>query len=154
MSSPSDHFECRWQASRLLLTAYLGAQALALFSLYCLDIPWWAAGLGALLCLAHSALALPRAVLLTHDQAYAGLRRDIDGWQIWSRRGSWQPVHLCNDSVVLPLIVVLRFRLVCNGRLQRRVRSACIPCDAIAPDVHRRLRVRLKFSRRGSAEPG
>lgn len=154
MSSPSDHFECRWQASRLLLTAYLGAQALALFSLYCLDISPWAAALGALLCVAHGALVLPRAILLTHDLAYAGLRRDIDGWQIWSGRGSWQPVHLCNDSVVLPLIVILRFRLVCNGRLQRRVRSACIPCDAVAPDVHRRLRVRLKFSRRGSAEPG
>ena len=30
MSSRSDRFECRWQASRLLLTAYLIAQALAL----------------------------------------------------------------------------------------------------------------------------
>ena len=154
MSSLSDHFECRWQASRLLLTAYLGAQALALFSLYCLDVSPWAAGLGALLCLAHAVLVLPRAISLSHRAAYAGLRRDIDGWQIWSEQGNWQPVHLCNDSVVLPLIVVLRFRLVCNGRLQRRVRSACIPFDAVAPDVHRRLRVRLKFSRRGSAEPG
>jgi toxin CptA len=154
VSSPSDRFECRWQASRLLLTAYLGAQALVLLSLYCLDISPWAAALGALLCLTHAALVLPRAIALNHGTAYTGLRHGIDGWQIWSKRDGWQDLHVCNDSVVLPLIVVLRFRLVCNGRLQRRVRSACIPFDAVAPDIHRRLRVRLKFSRRGSAEPG
>ena len=31
---------------------------------------------------------------------------------------------------------------------QRRVRAVCIPGAALAPDQHRRLRVRLKFSRR------
>ena len=79
MSSPSKHFECHWQASRLLLTLYLAALGLA-----------------------------------------------------------------------LPLAVVLRFRLV--G--ERRVRSLCIPRDALTRDAHRRLRVRLKFSRRRWAAPG
>jgi toxin CptA len=48
------------------------------------------------------------------------------------------------------MIVVLRFRL--QG--ERRVRSLCVPRDALAPDVHRRLRVRLRFSRRRWAAPG
>jgi toxin CptA len=48
------------------------------------------------------------------------------------------------------LLVVLRFRLV--G--ERRVRSLCIPNDALAADVHRRLRVRLKFTRNRWVAPG
>ena len=44
----------------------------------------------------------------------------------------------------LPWAVVLHFRL--SG--ERRVRGLCIPRDALARDVHRRLRVCLKFSRR------
>jgi toxin CptA len=47
------------------------------------------------------------------------------------------------------LIVVLRFRL----RDERRIRAICVPRDSQAADVHRRLRVRLKFSRRRWAAP-
>ena len=54
------------------------------------------------------------------------------------------------DSLALPLAVVLRFRLV--G--ERRVRGLCIPRDALTREAHRRLRVRLKFSRRRWAAPG
>ena len=149
MSSPSNAFECRWHASRQLLAAYLLAQLFALGSLYLLSIPVWASLLGVTLCVAHGVWLLPRQILLTHPQAFRGLRRDADGWQLWNQSAGWQPVQLRPDSLAVPLIVVLRFRL----RDGRRVRSICIPRDSQATDLHRRLRVRLTFSRRRWAAP-
>ncbi|MGF0239346.1 protein YgfX [Rhodococcus sp. IEGM1300] len=149
MSSPSNSFECRWHASRQLLAVYLLAQFFALGSLFLLSLPLWANALGISLCLIHGAWALPRQILLTHPQAFSGLRRDIDGWQLWSQAKGWQAVQLRPDSLALPLIVVLRFRL-CG---ERRTRAVCVPRDAQAADLHRRLRVRLKFSRRRWAAP-
>ena len=149
MSSPSNSFECRWHASRQLLAAYLLAQLLALGALFLLEIPLWVSLPGALCCLLHGVRALPRQILLTHPQAFCGLRRDADGWQLWNRAAGWQPVQLRPDSLALPLMVVLRFRL----RGERRVRAICVPSDSQAADVHRRLRVRLKFSRRRWAAP-
>jgi toxin CptA len=149
VSSPSNTFECRWHASRQLLAAYLLAQLFALGSLFLLSIPVWASVLGAFCCLAHGVWVLPRQILLTHPQAIRGLRRDAEGWQLWSRARGWQPVQLRPDSLALPLIVVLRFRL----RGERRVQSICVPRDSQAADVHRRLRVRLTFSRRRWAAP-
>ncbi|WP_256830063.1 protein YgfX [Pseudomonas sp. Pse1] len=148
MSSPSS-FECRWHASGQLLAAYLLAQLFALGSLFLLDIPLWASLAGALSCLAHAAWVVPRRIRLSHPRAFCGLRRDALGWHLWNAVDGWQAVQLRPDSLALPLIVVLRFRL--HG--QRRVRSICVPRDTLAPDVHRRLRVRLKFSRRRWAAP-
>lgn len=148
MSSPSNRFECRWQASRLLLAAYVLAQLVALGSLLVLNLPY--SSLGILLCLAHGAWVLPRQILLTHRSSIRGLRRDDDGWQLWSAARGWHPVQLRPDSLALPLIVVLRYRV--QG--EWRVRSICVPKDAQAADVHRRLRVRLKFSRRRWLAPG
>ncbi|HSC85600.1 MAG TPA: protein YgfX [Pseudomonas sp.] len=149
MSSPSKVFECHWQASRLLLAIYLLAQALALATLLLVDIPFWACGLGVLGCLLHGCWALPRQVLLSHPQAFTGLRRDDEGWQLWSKAAGWQAVQLRPDSLALPLAVVLRFRL--PG--ERQVRGLCIPRDGLAREAHRRLRVRLKFSRRRWVAP-
>ncbi|KTC64454.1 hypothetical protein AO262_04470 [Pseudomonas fluorescens ABAC62] len=142
MFSPSNRFECRWQASRLLLAAYMLAQLFALGALFVLDFPF--ACLGTLLCLAHAAWALPRHVLLTHRSSVSGLRRDEDGWQLFSPERGWHRVQLHPDSLALPMIVVLRYRL--PG--QWWVRCVCVPQDSQVADVHRRLRVRLKFSRR------
>ena len=144
MSSPSNHFECRWHACGQLLAAYLAAQLLALIAICLLSIPAWARLLGALLCLAHGAWVLPRHIRLTHPGAMTRLRHDADGWQLWSRDKGWQAVQLRRDSLALPLLVLVRYRLA--G--ERRVRAVCIPGAALAPDQHRRLRVRLKFSRR------
>ncbi|WP_338801041.1 protein YgfX [Pseudomonas sp. RSB 5.4] len=149
MFSPNNTFECRWHASRQLLAAYLLAQAFALGALFLLSIPLWASLLGAFACLLHGAWVVSRQILLRHPQAFCGLRRDADGWQLWNQAGGWQAVQLRPDSLALPLIVVLRFRL----RGERRVRSICVPRDSQAADVHRRLRVRLKFSRRRWAAP-
>lgn len=150
MSSPSELFECRWQASRLLLAAYLTIQALALTSLFLSAIPLWGSLLGAALCASHAFWVLPRQIVLNHPAAFRGLRITSDGFQLWNARDGWQPVQLRPDSLALPAVVILRFRL--DG--ERRVRGACIPRDALARDIHRRLRVRLKFSRRRWAAAG
>jgi toxin CptA len=132
-----------------LLAAYLLAQAFAMGSLFLLSIPLWAGLLGACACALHGFWVLPRQILLNHPKAFCGLRRDGDGWQVWNQADGWQAVQLRPDSLALPLIVVLRFRL----RGERRVRSICVPRDSQAADLHRRLRVRLKFSRRRWAAP-
>ena len=111
-------------------------------SLLVLNLPY--SSLGLLLCLAHCAWVLPRHVLLNHRSSVRGLRRDDDGWQLFSAARGWHAVQLRPDSLALPLIVVLRYRV--PG--ERWVRSICVPKDALGADVHRRLRVRLKFSRR------
>ncbi|UPF05118.1 hypothetical protein MXB02_05640 [Pseudomonas mosselii] len=149
MSSPSEVFECRWQGSRLLLTAYLASLALALLTLALMALPGWLRGLLAVVCLAHACWAIPRRVLLTHPEAITGLRRDLRGWHLYSRAQGWQPARLCRDSVALPAMVVLRF--VRKGRMFSQ--SQCIPRDALDREAHRRLRVRLKFSRRRWAAP-
>ena len=103
-----------------------------------------------LLCVAHAVWVLPRFILLTHRSSVRGLRRDADGWQLLSAERGWHSVQLRPDSLALPLIVVLRYRV--QG--QWRVRTVCVPRDAQGADVHRRLRVRLKFSRRRWMAPG
>lgn len=150
MSSPSNSYECRWQACGRLLAAYLLAQVLALGALYLLAVPLWITVLGVLACLAHALWTLPRHIRLTHRSSVRGLRRNADGWQLWSAVRGWHAVQLCPDSLALPLIVVLRYRLPGEWR----VRSVCVPHASQAADVHRRLRVRLKFSRRRWLAPG
>jgi len=150
VSSPNDGFECQWQPSRWLLAAYALIQALALLSLGMVVMPLWAHLLGALFCLAHALWVLPRQVLLNRPSAYRALRCNSDGWQVYSAARGWQAIELHPDSLALPLIVLLRFRLA--G--QRRVRSLCIARDSLGRDQHRRLRVRLKFSRHRWAAAG
>ncbi|HZX18966.1 MAG TPA: protein YgfX [Pseudomonas sp.] len=143
MSSPSDAFESQWQPSRQLLVCYALIQGLALLSLVLVDIPLWARLLGIGFCLAHAAWVLPRHLLLGSSSAYRALRFTAEGWQVHSAAQGWQAIELHPDSLALPLIVLLRFRLA--G--QRRVRALCIARDSLPRDQHRRLRVRLKFSR-------
>jgi len=150
VSSPSECFECRWQGSRLLLAAYLTCQVLAWLAVCASPLPGWLAVSVLAACIAHAGWAIPRRILLTHEHAVVGLRRDMRGWQVFSRARGWQPVRLCRDSVALPGLVVLRF--VRPGRCVGE--SQCVLRDALRPDEHRRLRVRLKFSRRRWADVG
>ncbi|QKZ06555.1 protein YgfX [Pseudomonas eucalypticola] len=150
MSSPSKVFQCRWQPSRRLLMAYLAAQGLALMALLLLDVAVAWRAVGVLLCIAHGAWQLPRTLLLDHPHAWRGLRRDSGGWSLWRRADGWQAVQLLPDSMALPGLVVLRFR----AKGQWWARSLCLPADTLSADDHRRLRLRLKFSRRRWAAPG
>nr|WP_218172836.1 hypothetical protein [Pseudomonas sp. B6002] len=131
-----------------MLAAYLFAQLFALGACLLVDLPY--SSLGLLVCLAHAAWVLPRHILLTHRSSVSGLRRDEDGWQLFSAERGWHGVQLRPDSLALPLIVVLRYRVPGKGW----VRSICVPRDSQVADVHRRLRVRLKFSRRRWLAPG
>lgn len=149
MSSPSDVFECHWRPSRRLLAFYLILSFLAVLALSVADIPSWARLSGYLACVAHAACCLPRQILLTSPKAFTGLRLDGDGWQLRCAADGWRPVQLRPDSMALPLAVILRFRL--SGSWWEGV---CIPADALDEEQHRRLRVRLGFSRRRWAEPG
>lgn len=128
---------------------YALAQGLALLTLIWVEIPGWARGLGVAFCLAHALWVLPRQVLLSSPRAFRALRCGAEGWQLWNAASGWQAVELRPDSLALPMAVVLRFRLA--G--QRWTRGLCIPRDGMARDLHRRLRVRLKFSRRRWAAP-
>ncbi|OLU15249.1 hypothetical protein BVH01_15575 [Pseudomonas sp. PA1(2017)] len=143
MSNPSKRFECHWRPSRRLLEVYLCAQALALLTLSLVDIPFWARLLGVLGCACHASWVLPRHVLLNHSAVFKRLRHDDEGWQVASREGRWQPITLLPDSMALPWLVIVRFRLPGS----RLTKSLCIAADAMPQDMHRRLRVRLKFSR-------
>lgn len=119
------------------------AQLLAQCSALTLALPFPVVFALSLACLAHGAWVLPRHVLLSAGHAITGLQRSPHGWAVFSRAKGWQPVQLRHDSLALPLVVVLRYRAV--G--QRWSRAVCIPADALSADTHRRLRLRLRFSR-------
>ncbi|WP_073263976.1 protein YgfX [Phytopseudomonas punonensis] len=143
MSSPSKRFECSWRPSRRLLEVYLCAQALALLTLVLVELPLWAKLVCVLACGCHAAWVLPRDVLLSRADTVRALRHDDDGWQVRCAEGQWQAITLQPDSMALPWLVIVRFRL--PGRYLAR--SLVIPSDSLPRDVHRRLRVYLKFSR-------
>src|SRR5690606_16240450 len=131
-----------------MLAAYLLAQALALSALLLADLPLWARATGLLLCALHALRTLP-ALLLASRAAARGLRHDAAGWHLLGQAGDWQPVRLLPDSLALPALIVLRYR-----RPGRRLgEGLCIARDALSADQHRRLRVRLKFSRNRWAAP-
>jgi toxin CptA len=149
-SQNSQAFECRWRASGPLLALYVLILLLALITLLILPVPFWLCVFGLLLCVLHAAWAIPSHVLLFRGSSWLGLRHDQQGWSLWCRESGWQPVQLLPDSIALPLVVVLRFRLPGDWF----ARGLCIPQGAMAPEQHRRLRLRLKFSRRRWAVPG
>lgn len=133
----------------MLLWGYLLTLALALLALLLADLPLWARLLAGLFAALHALWLLPRNVLLSSAQAFTGVRHDALGWQLYCAAHGWRAVQLRPDSLALPLVIVLRFRLA--G--ERRLRAVCIARDALEHDVHRRLRLQLKFSRHRWAAP-
>lgn len=127
-----------------LLAVYLMLLVLAGLALLQTQIPGWLRLLVLCAGLAHAGWVVSGPILLSRPSAYRGLRRGALGWEIWSPAAGWQPIQLRPDSLALPALVVLRFRLA--G--QWRVRGLCIAADALPAQTHRRLRLRLKFSRR------
>ena len=150
MSSRSDPFECRWQPSIGLLVAYLAAQCCAVLALLLAEIPLHWKTLGLSFCLLHACRVVPGRILLRAPDSVRALRHNAEGWQLWSARDGFQPVQLMPDSLALPALIVLRFRRPGDWL----ARSVCVPADALAPELHRRLRVRLRFSRSRWTAPG
>lgn len=133
-----------------MLALYVTVLVLAVATLLVLPIPFWFQVIGLLLCLLHAAWIVPSRIMLSCSSSWVGLRQDPQGWSLWSQRTGWQPVQLRPDSLALPLVVVLRFK-VAGDWFERGI---CIPRGAMPLDQHRRLRLRLKFSRRRWAVPG
>ncbi len=149
MTSTIEPFECHWRPSRLLLGGYLLVAALAWLAILLAELSGHWQGVLLTLLLMHAAWVIPRQLLMRRAGAISGLRHDADGWQLYSVRDGWQAVQLYPDSLALPPAIFLHFRL----RDQRWRRGLCIACDALPAAQHRRLRVRLKFSRRRWAAP-
>lgn len=149
MTSTIEPFECHWRPSRLLLGGYLLVVALAALAILLAELPGRWQIILLMLLLLHAAWVLPRQLLMRHAGAISGLRHDADGWQLYSARDGWQAAQLYPDSLALPSAIFLQFRL----KGQRWRRGLCIACDALPAVQHRRLRVRLKFSRRRWAAP-
>lgn len=150
MSSPSNSaFECYWQGSKILRVSYGVVQGVAVLAVALCAAPWAVKVLGVLGCIGHALWVLPRQVWYSHPSAWRGLRHGPDGWALWSPQSDWQSMQLMPDSMALPWLIILRYRLPGHWF----TRSLCLPPDALSADVHRRLRVRLRFSRHRWAEP-
>nr|WP_221189852.1 protein YgfX [Azomonas macrocytogenes] len=133
----------------MLLVFYLVAQFLALLAITVSAAPGYLKAGVLLFCVLHAVWVLPGNILLTTKQAVRGLRHDDCGWWLWSEAHGWQAIQLRPDSMAWPALIILRYRL--PG--QWRSRGVCIPRDALPRHMHRRLRVRLKFSRRRWVAP-
>lgn len=140
-------FDCRWQASLRLLVLYLALQCAALAAVLTCALPVWAKVLAVLALVGHGLWCLPRHILFSAEEAFTALHLDERGWRLFSRAGGWQPAQLLPDCIAQPQLIVLRFRLAQRRWPASRV-SVVLPGDAMAPDAHRRLRVRLRFSRK------
>lgn len=124
-------------------------QVLAVPALLGSQMPLWSCLLAILACVLYSVWVISGPILLQRASAFRGLRCTPAGWEIWSPAAGWQAIQLKRDSLALPMLVVLRFRLAGEWR----VRGLCIAADALPAPLHRQLRLRLKFSRRRWAEP-
>lgn len=149
MTQVVEPFECHWCSSRLLLGGYLLVVVLASLAIWLAELAGYWQSILQLLLLLHAAWVIPRQLLMRRAGAISGLRHDVDGWQLYSARDGWQAMQLYPDSLALPQVIFLQFRL----KDQRWRRGLCIACDALPAAQHRRLRVRLKFSRRRWAAP-
>lgn len=150
MSSRLEPFECRWSASPALLRLHTLAAFAAGACLWLAAIPWTLKPLLTLLVLWSWHRVRYRQLQQRHPTVPRRLRHGTEGWQLWSPASGWQDVQLRPDSLALPLLVVLRYRL--PG--ERFPRSLCIARDSLSADAHRRLRVRLRFAPRRFAAPG
>ncbi|MCD4866549.1 protein YgfX [Pseudomonas sp. PLB05] len=149
MSSRLKPFECRWSASAGLLRLHAVAAFAAGISPWLTAIPWTLKALLTLLVLWSWQRVRQRQLQQRYPEVPRRLRHGAEGWQLWSPASGWQAVQLRPDSLALPLLVVLRYRL--PG--ERLTRSLCIARDSLTADAHRRLRVRLRFAPRRFAAP-
>lgn len=133
----------------MLLSLYLAVLMLACITLVVLPVPLWLQIILLGVCLLHAVWVVPTSILLSRRSSWRALRHAEQGWSLWSRQSGWQPVQLRPDSLALPMVVILRYRVPGDWFSH----GICIPRGAMPRDQHRRLRLRLKFSRRRWAEP-
>lgn len=126
--------------SRLLALILVTAHALALFALFSV-LPLWAAVACAVPLGISLGYYLLRDAWLRLNKSCIGLEPDGEGLAIVLRDGSRLPCIVLKDSVVTPLLTVLRLRPE-DGRWARAV--VILP-DSMDVESFRRLRVWLKW---------
>ncbi len=144
MQSLSDQaFLCFWQPSLKLSKLRLLVVLLAFLAVVLAAIGWPLKA--SLLCVlgVQVSVHLYRLQQQQRPCRRTGLRHSAQGWQLWSAEHGWRSIQLRADSMATPGLVLLRYR----SAQQWFYRSAVIPADSLSQDSHRRLRVRLKFSR-------
>lgn len=142
-SRSNQTFSCFWQPSLRLSWVVLLVTGLGFFAAFSADISW---ALRICVCLILGRPILQQLYLLRcrqTPQLRRGLRHCPQGWQLWSAKQGWQPIQLRADSIAIPALVLVRYR----HSWQRFYRSALVSADSLPQDSHRRLRLRLKFSR-------
>lgn len=137
-------FRCFWQPSLRLSQAVIVILLLAELAVVLAAVAWLLK-LGLLLLLT---LQIAQQWLQMRDYQQPSLRTGVrhnatQGWQLWNAQHGWRSVQLRADSMAIPALVLLRYRYA----HQWFYRSALILADSLPQDSHRRLRVRLKFSR-------
>lgn len=134
---------CFWQPSLRLSKLALLVLLLACLAVFMSAIVW-PLKLGLLLFLGVQVSFYLRRLQQQHLPCRrTGLRHSAQGWQLWSAQHGWRSIQLRADSMATPALVLVRYR----SARQWFYRSAVIPADSLSQDSHRRLRVRLKFSR-------
>ncbi|HZJ93369.1 MAG TPA: protein YgfX [Thiopseudomonas sp.] len=137
------NFSCFWQPSLRLSQAVLCVLLLACVAVVLAAIPF-VVKLVVIVLLSVQIYSQLRCMRDYQQPALRrGVRRDSAGWQLWSAEQGWRSIQLRADSMAIPALVLLRYRYP----HQWFYRSALIPFDSAPQDSHRRLRVRLKFSR-------
>lgn len=126
--------------SRLLALILITAHALALLALIVV-LPPWAAAASALPLVASLGYHLLRDAWLRLDMSCVGLAPDGEGVEMLLRDGTRLPCTVRRESVVTPLLTVLRLRP--QGR--RMARSVLILPDSMETGSFRALRVWLKW---------
>ena len=143
MRGPSNTFVCHWQPSLRLSGLALLMSCIACCAVVVAAVAWpWKLVL-LLLLVAQSGYQLYHLLHLQQPAQRRGLRRNQQGWQIWTAQQGWQSVQLRADSIAIPALVLLRYRYA----HQWFYRTLLVGVDSLSAENHRRLRVRLKFSR-------
>lgn len=130
-----------WQAEPWLFGLRACTLLLALLALQFSAVPWLA-GL-----LIHAVVLVYACCLLVGERrsrgqaGKQGLCYRQGGWQLWQPQQGWRPIELSGQTLVLPGLVVLTYRL--PGRLLHS--SSLITARMAGAEAHRRLRVCLRF---------
>lgn len=149
MSSPIEPFLCHGRPSRRLLALHLSLLGLLALAGMASALPLAVLNIVLLLALLQACQVLARYCMPQAFMAHQGLRHDAQGWWLQQGQGPWQPIMLRPASLVLPGLVVLRYRQ--PG--QWFDRALCLPADSLPAETHRRLRVRLRFARQAREAP-
>lgn len=143
MHDQNNSFTCHWQPSLRvsLLALLMSLLACIAVAISALAWPWKTIALTVLV--VQTVYQLMQILRLQQPSQRRGLRHTAQGWQIWDAQQGWRAVQLRADSIAIPLLVLLRYRYA----NQWFYRTLLVGVDSLSSDSHRRLRVRLKFSR-------